>query len=335
MKEAGNAHLPAIARHGDDTKALREHPLSPPVARMKACHVRFRDNGLRTEGTEDDSCRPRPGKRRRESMAPKSMNPPPDRSNRYRGHDRGWGEPYALPHEEQGWRDAPHREGSSAGSYSNRSFAQRPTEDDVARTAGRSVPYYDPRGHAYGDEFNEYGPIAGTRYPGEYGGPREDADGRGDFEYERFPSREYADYPGYAPGAYGAYPDFDNEGRRGYGRRRSHGRHRGVLERTRDEIASLFGDEDAARRRVEDHRGRGPANYMRSDERIFEDACDNLMDDWAIDAREISVSVKEGEITLDGKVDSRKTKRRAEDLAEHVSGVRHVQNNLRVRESQE
>ena len=40
-----------------------------------------------------------------------------------------------------------------------------------------------------------------------------------------------------------------------------------------------------------------------------------------------------GEITLNGTVASRDQKRRAEDLVEDVSGVKHVQNNLRVEDS--
>ena len=41
--------------------------------------------------------------------------------------------------------------------------------------------------------------------------------------------------------------------------------------------------------------------------------------------------VTEG-ITLDGTVPTRDQKRRAEDCVEDISGVRHVQNNLRVQE---
>ena len=37
-------------------------------------------------------------------------------------------------------------------------------------------------------------------------------------------------------------------------------------------------------------------------------------------------------VTLDGTVSTRLQKRRAEDCAEDVSGVKHVQNNLRVQE---
>jgi hypothetical protein len=37
-------------------------------------------------------------------------------------------------------------------------------------------------------------------------------------------------------------------------------------------------------------------------------------------------------VTLNGQVSSRQDKRRAEDLAELISGVKHLQNNLRVRQ---
>lgn len=107
---------------------------------------------------------------------------------------------------------------------------------------------------------------------------------------------------------------------------------RGFFDRASDEVASWFGDEDAARRREMDHTGRGPQNYTRSDERILEDACDRLTEDWSVDARNIQVTVQDREVTLDGTVTSRQQKRRAEDCVDSVSGVTHVQNNLRVEE---
>jgi hypothetical protein len=108
---------------------------------------------------------------------------------------------------------------------------------------------------------------------------------------------------------------------------------RGWFERAGDEVASWFGDKDAARRREEDHRGKGPSGYIRSDERIQEDANDRLTDDWGVDAQNIQVSVAGGEVTLDGTVGSREQKRRAEDCVEDISGVKHVQNNLRVQKT--
>ncbi|MCQ0970462.1 BON domain-containing protein [Paracoccus sp. TK19116] len=83
-----------------------------------------------------------------------------------------------------------------------------------------------------------------------------------------------------------------------------------------------------------EHRGRGPKGYARSDERIREDVCDHLSDDGSLDASDIEVEVSDSEVTLSGHVESRRDKRRAEDCADAVSGVRHVQNNLRTKDSQ-
>ncbi|WP_054313524.1 BON domain-containing protein [Mesorhizobium sp. 1M-11] len=123
------------------------------------------------------------------------------------------------------------------------------------------------------------------------------------------------------PGGYrqSDYDDFRNRG------------HRDFLDRASDEVSSWFGDEDAAQRRRTDHRGRGPKGYTRSDDRIAEDLNDRLTDDWFLDASDIEVSVKASEVTLDGEVTSRSDKRRAEDIADDVSGVINVQNNLRIR----
>jgi hypothetical protein len=82
--------------------------------------------------------------------------------------------------------------------------------------------------------------------------------------------------------------------------------------------------------RREDFTGRGPKNYRRPDERILEDVSDRLTDDAIVDATEIVVAVKQGEVTLAGTVGDRNQKRRAEDLAERVSGVKDVINGLRI-----
>ena len=78
------------------------------------------------------------------------------------------------------------------------------------------------------------------------------------------------------------------------------------------------------------HRGRGPRGYQRSDERIREEINDRLTDDPTLDASDIEVRVDRCEVTLNGTVHRRDDKRRAEDIAEQVSGVTHVQNNLRA-----
>jgi hypothetical protein len=78
------------------------------------------------------------------------------------------------------------------------------------------------------------------------------------------------------------------------------------------------------------HRGRGPKGYQRSDERIREEVCETLSDDGWLDASNVEVIVREGEVTLSGHVTSRQDKRRAVDLIENLSGVKDVHNNLRV-----
>ncbi|HYF88257.1 BON domain-containing protein [Azospirillum sp.] len=78
------------------------------------------------------------------------------------------------------------------------------------------------------------------------------------------------------------------------------------------------------------YRGVGPRNYRRSDERILEDINERLTDDHHIDASDVGVKVEGGEVTLSGTVADRAARRRAEDIAESVSGVGHVQNDLRV-----
>jgi osmotically-inducible protein OsmY len=117
-----------------------------------------------------------------------------------------------------------------------------------------------------------------------------------------------------------------------YNRSRPGSEERNWWDKTTDEVSSWFGDEDAERRRRQDrmHKGRGPKNYQRSDERIKEDINDRLSDDWFIDASEIDVTVSSGEVTLTGTVDDRSDKRRAEDIAESVSGVKQVENRLRI-----
>ena len=78
------------------------------------------------------------------------------------------------------------------------------------------------------------------------------------------------------------------------------------------------------------HVGRGPKGYRRSDERIEEDINEQLTRHPEIDASEIEVRVKNGEVTLSGTVDERHIKRMVEDVVEQASGVTEVHNQIRV-----
>lgn len=78
------------------------------------------------------------------------------------------------------------------------------------------------------------------------------------------------------------------------------------------------------------HAGKGPKGYQRSDERIREHVCEVLTDSHDIDATHIEVTVKNGDVILSGTVEDRNTKRMAEDHVWQLSGVKDVQNNLKV-----
>lgn len=232
-----------------------------------------------------------------------------------------------------------------------------------------SYPDYEGRGRDedYGRQFgqDEYRQRYGQANRGGYDYERD----RPDFGYGGRPRWEsgsfgYGDDP-YGSGQYGRSSqsrssgqyDQDWRGRQGmggYGGRdwRSQGSYgsayggggdqdRGWWDRTRDEVRSWMGDDEAERRRRMDemrqrsHYGRGPKGFTRSDERIREDVCERLTYDWSVDASDVEVNVSKGEVTLTGSVESRHSKRRAEDIVDDIPGVRHVQNNLRVKESVE
>jgi osmotically-inducible protein OsmY len=118
------------------------------------------------------------------------------------------------------------------------------------------------------------------------------------------------------------------------------------LDRAADQVRSWFGgDDDPEGRRGDEarhvrgggegkFRGRGPKNYRRSDERLREVVCDRLTDNEWLDASDVDCNVVAGEVILTGSVDSRYAKRLAENIAESVSGVQNVQNNLRVQSYQ-
>ena len=131
---------------------------------------------------------------------------------------------------------------------------------------------------------------------------------------------------------------------RNHGNANQGGYDRDWWDRTRDEVSSWFGDDDAERRRRMDrqenpmekqktwgsHRGKGPKDYQRSEDRIREDVCDRLSDDDRLDASDIQVQVQGTEVILSGNVNNREEKRRAEDLVESISGVRNVENRIRI-----
>jgi len=78
------------------------------------------------------------------------------------------------------------------------------------------------------------------------------------------------------------------------------------------------------------YRGVGPKNYTRSDARLTEDINERLTDDEDLDPSEIVVRVADGKVTLEGHVDQRWMKHRAEDIADACTGVKEVDNRIQV-----
>ncbi|QSR19593.1 BON domain-containing protein [Novosphingobium sp. KA1] len=299
-------------------------------------------------------------------MNRRDSNPDRQQSGGYRNEHSDW----ELPRQANQWQDgAPRQAGggndegrssSHGGDAFSRGRARDDQENRYRPRAREDADYRGSRGYdedRYGSDNRDLARAGGYRFLGERGAyPGREYDASGGNDFADFTSEDYGGRDFYAPhgsaGAGGLSPSFSyrptfdtfgrghfdlgsdrsrgDHSRRDYGSWREYGEERGFLQRAGDEIASWFGDEDAARRRKQDHRGRGPSDYTRSDERIREDVNDRLTQDWRVDATNIRVAAKDGEVTLDGTVTTRQDKRRAEDLADDVSGVKHVQNNLRL-----
>lgn len=185
--------------------------------------------------------------------------------------------------------------------------------------AGRNAAGRGAYGGSYGGAGGDYGYRARPAYGGTASG------GTGGYDYER----------GYGDGA----PREARQGEEGgatdflyrAGRKvREWFRGEDLMPGSPDRDERGYRAEDRSYTAERDHRGRGPKGYKRSDERICDEINERLTDDSWLDASGIDVAVSSGEVTLSGTVESRQDKHRAEQIAEDVSGVDHVQNNLRV-----
>jgi osmotically-inducible protein OsmY len=244
-----------------------------------------------------------------------------------------------------------------SGNRGNESSWGRQGGDYSSGNYGNQDRNYGYGGREYGSQYGGGNYMGNSSYydSGSYGNSGRSSYGNSrnlyDRDYERFDRGFNSGYSGLGAGDYGR--GYESRGRRSYdenpyyggtnyrnyyGRNQGYGRgdanDRSWWDRTKDEVSSWFGDEDAERRRERDERmnfrGRGPKNYTRSDDRIKEDINDRLSDDPWVDASEVDVTVNSGDVTLTGTVNERSDKRRAEDLAEAVSGVKNVENRIRV-----
>jgi hypothetical protein len=213
----------------------------------------------------------------------------------------------------EGYPQESHRERSGPRSYREQGFG-RPS---YSQPGGYSEEGYERRPGTQAEGYRRYGESYGR-------GP----DGM---------DRETGSYSGYGSGSptYGSYGSARSQGVGGNwpqsGGTRAYGSEFG---RGSADFGggSSFGEiqrpgENATRGRFT---GRGPKGYTRSDERIREDVSDRLEQHGEIDATEIEVRVSNGEVTLEGTVEDRRTKRLAEDIIETCPGVKQVHNRIRV-----
>jgi uncharacterized protein (DUF2267 family)/osmotically-inducible protein OsmY len=315
VREATRAVFRLLSRHIDrgqvenvreampsEVRAIWPHQVDFAEGRRKAARDRSRSGGTERTGPQR---RTKFGGRRKSYEEPLPEEPGDRRmaeSSRWRTH-----EGRVESQDKDRWRDR--------GGFED--YGWSGTREGWRSDEGRS----EGRGYGVGGVGRRRG---GSRDFDEPYGSGQEGSIRGDYRDRGF---------GGEGGGYGA----ERYGREAYGWRSDQGGpERGYFDQASDEVSSWFEDRDAERRRNLDqmrageHRGRGPKGYIRSDERIREDVCQRLTDDPWVDASEIEVAVSNFEVTLSGTVENRETRRRAEDCAENVRGVTHVQNNIRV-----
>ncbi len=216
-------------------------------------------------------------------------------------------------------------EGARPGRYDDQRYRER-----QSAPAGR---------YGQGQSFGRYGQQGWEReqQPGQYSRPNDWSRGLQQGEWQRQqqweleggPSadwlpeesrrRQYSGerWQGSRGGPYGMeYPESPYSSPGGYG------------EMSRGEMGrgDIYGREGTYGR----YAGRGPKGYTRSDDRIRDDVCERLTQAWDVDAEDIDVKVKDGEVTLSGSVMDRYQKRMAEDAVDGVPGVRDINNQLRA-----
>jgi hypothetical protein len=219
---------------------------------------------------------------------------------------------------------------SSESSY-GRGYGQRDSgdydENRYLRSGSRSA--YESQWDYGGGEYGRGSPYYGAMTY------RDQNRGQSPREFEDRPFRSSSESTPAYFGTGGYYGGFSggNVGRDEWGGRFGEGRYRET---------GIEDDRLGESRRGESWRGRegggllsrlfkrGPKGYTRSDERIREDISERLYHSPHIDSSEVTVTVSSGKVTLDGTVPSRWMRHAIENEADRCSGVRDIDNNLRV-----
>lgn len=217
------------------------------------------------------------------------------------------------------WRDPPAREDFGQADFSS-DYAYDPVQRAGYHAADEAGRRGDDYGQADYSTDYAYDPEQGRGYrrfsedDRDYGGRDDPERGRG---YHMGQAETYR--RGEPPPR---HHERDPRETRRHGDDRDHGpgeRSRSWIDRAGDFFVGRDDGEQAPRRR-------GP-----SDRVLWAVIVERLEDQRGLDLRDVEVLVEHGEVTLNGTVRRKEDKRRIEDIAD-LDGVRHVQNNLRVRE---
>ncbi len=228
---------------------------------------------------------------------PYSQNP----YGRYPGQERQSGEWRERPSPRYGQREpynmSTSGRGGSGSRYSESQYGQQ--------GQGRSDPY--------GQYGSQYGSNRGGR--GEYG----------ERSFNEGPFADTSEPPGYF--GTGNYAD----GGASYGGgfdQRSRSRNYGSF--SEDTMRSADNRQGWQGRPQQQRYRTGPKGYTRSDERLREDISERLMMADSIDSSEVTVSVKDCKVVLEGTVPTRYMKHAIEDLVDAAPGVQDIDNRIRV-----
>src|SRR5918993_3456114 len=244
-----------------------------------------------------------------------------DKARQRRGNDERddrfpYGGDRSARHDE--WRNSPE------GYREDRASRWESPRDDRDYYAGAATGSYRTDDRTYHDRYRAERPREDygyrdrdeARYASSWNRPRYSGTDEAANEYFRAAREQREDFQRYEAQSPGA--EFEDRDDRYNG---------GVPAWARRERGGYWRQYEAPR---SPYAGRGPKDYQRSDDRVREEICDCMTDDPMLDASEITVQVSKGEVTLNGTVTSREQKRRAEDVAERISGVKDVTNQLRV-----
>jgi hypothetical protein len=179
-------------------------------------------------------------------------------------------------------------------------------------------PRYDTSARRRQQDVRQFGPERGYGSPGGSGTPG-----------ERPVSGTYGEMEAYGSGRGSSDPTPGVQ--RDWSGSRGQGGYGGPEERAYGEIQPERHGQTAGLGSSAGSGPRGPKGYRRSDDRLREEICERIAQSERIDAGDVTVGVQDASVTLEGTIADRAMKYELEELVDRVTGVREVDNRVRIR----